>query len=118
MWISRKTYDRLKDDVYFWQQRNKEKIRQINYQEIRIRNLETELRNKQSIMNKMTLERELNSKIYNVKLILSNNMGVSYNVKATSHSNAREIALDMFCKNNKDFKESNIKSLETSTIGG
>lgn len=116
MWISRKNYDKLKDDVYFWQQRNEEKIRQINYQEIRIRNLEAELSKKQAIITKMALENELNNKIYDVKIIITGHITLHYNIKTYSHEKAREIATEMFIKNNKDFNKKDIQIIETSVI--
>lgn len=114
MWISKTEYNNLK----FIEKEFDNKIREIHFKDIRINNLEVELSKKQAIITKMALEKELNSKIYEVKLMLSNDIVVTYNVKATSHDNAGEIALDLFCKNNKDFKKLDVKILETSIIGG
>lgn len=118
MWISRKNYDKLKDDVYFWKQRSEEKCRTINYQETKIHNLETELIKKQSIIAEMTLENELNNRVYEVKIIITGHITLHYNIKTYSHEKAREIATEMFVKNNKDFNKKDIQIIETSVIGG
>ena len=116
MWISRKNYDKLKDDIYFYKRRIEENIRTIHYQETKILNLEAELAKKQATINYMASERQLNNRTYEVKIIITGHITLHYNIKTYSHEKAREIATEMFVKNNKDFSKKDIQIIETSVI--
>ena len=113
MWISRTRYDKL---IHFWQEKIKEKSRQIDYQETKILKLEAELAKKQAIITHMTLEKQLNNKTYEVKIVITSRITLHYNIKTYSHEKAREIATEMFIKNNKDFNKKDIQIIETSVI--
>ena len=116
MWISKTEYDGLKNDIHFWQERNEEKNRQIDYQKRRILNLEAELAKKQATINYMASERQLSNRTYEVKIIITGHITLHYNIKTYSHEKAREIATEMFVKNNKDFSKKDIQIIETSVI--
>lgn len=109
MFISRKNYDKLKDEIYFWQQKNEDKIRQLKYQEAKIDNLKEKLL-------LLEAQEKLNSRMYEVKITITGHIILHYDIKAYSHKEAREIATKIFVKNNKDFSKNDILVIETSAI--